>query len=226
MFHVEQQPLNELVKFLSQRKIVLDQNQIGQLGRYASLLYDYSGRMSLVSASDRPYLVYRHFLECFVYVQHLASFLREGMRLADIGTGAGLPGVILSVMFPQVDIVLVESVRKKTLFLKKIKEELALSYTVINSRIEKMADDGAGIFDVVTARALAAIPLLVKYAFPLLRRGGQLHVIKGLDYKKELDSKTPYELAALGMDDAWVAYGDYLAHRKYIIIRKADEDGI
>ncbi len=190
------------------------------------MLYEYSGRMSLVSSSDRPHLVQRHFLECFVYVQHLSSVLRNGMRLADIGTGAGLPGVILSIVFPHVDVVLVESVRKKALFLNKVKEELSLSCTVRNTRIEKMIREGVAVFDVVTARALAALPLLVKYAFPLLREGGELHVIKGLDYKKELDVQVPCDPQAESVDGAWIARGNYLAHRKYLILRKTDEDGI
>ncbi len=223
---MEQQSLNKLVTFLSGQGIVLSQKQVKQLERYAAMLYEYSGRMSLISSSDRPHLVRRHFLECFVYVQRLSSVLRDGMCLADIGTGAGLPGVILSIVFPQVDVVLVESVRKKTLFLNKIKEELSLSYTVKNDRIEKMAGPEGSVFDIVTARALAAVPLLVKYAFPLLRGGGQLHVIKGRDYEKEIKGRISGDLKAEDIDSAWVAYGDYLAYRKYLILRKTDEDGI
>ncbi len=223
---MEQLSLQSLNEFLESQGIGLSEKQFLQLEGFASMLYTYSGRMSLVSAADRGNLVRRHFLECFFYVKNLLTLFPPRARLVDMGTGGGLPGVILSIVFPENDIVLLESVRKKTLFLKKVKEELSLSYTVVNERIERLEPRFFKSFDIVTARALAALPLLVRYAFPLLRDGGQLHVIKGRDYEREMVGLSGHALRVVEPGDAWLALGDYLAHRKYLIIGKKDEDGI
>ncbi len=223
---MEQLSLNSLKNFLGNQGVELSEKQFLQLEGFASMLYTYSGRMSLVSAADRDNLVRRHFLECFFYVKNLLMVFPSQARLVDMGTGGGLPGVILSIIFPENDIVLLESVRKKSLFLKKVKEELSLSYTVVNERIERVESRFFKSFDVVTARALAALPLLMRYAFPLLREGGQLHVIKGRDYEQEMAGLSGYALRVVEPGKEWRALGDYLAYRKYLIIGKNDEDGI
>jgi 16S rRNA (guanine527-N7)-methyltransferase len=103
--------------------------------------------------------------------------VREAGRIADLGAGAGLPGLVLAIALPQAEVTLVESVGKKCAWMERTAEALGLeNVRIACARIEEL--EGAP-FDVVTARALGALPLVCEYAAPLLREGGVLVAWKG-----------------------------------------------
>src|SRR5215207_1147825 len=103
--------------------------------------------------------------------------LSEARRIADLGSGAGLPGLVLAIARPEAEVVLVESVGKKCAWLEATVEALGLqNVRVACARAEELEE---APFDVVTARALAALPVLCEYAAPLLREGGALVAWKG-----------------------------------------------
>jgi 16S rRNA (guanine527-N7)-methyltransferase len=103
--------------------------------------------------------------------------VREAARIADLGSGAGLPGLVLAIARPDAEVVLVESVGKKCAWLERTVEVLGLENVgVACARAEELEE---GPFDVVTARALASLPVLCEYAAPLLREGGALVAWKG-----------------------------------------------
>ena len=112
--------------------------------------------------------------------------LREAGRIADLGAGAGLPGLVLAIALPAAEVVLVESVGKKCAWTEATVERLGLANVrVACARAEELREDP---FDVVTARALAALPVLCEYATPLLREGGVLVAWKGaVDAAEEAD---------------------------------------
>ena len=103
--------------------------------------------------------------------------VREAGRIVDLGSGAGLPGLVLAIARPEAEVVLVESVGKKCAWLERTVEALGLeNVRVACARAEELEE---APFDVVTARALAALPVLCEYAAPLLREGGSLVAWKG-----------------------------------------------
>jgi 16S rRNA (guanine527-N7)-methyltransferase len=105
--------------------------------------------------------------------------VRAGRRVADLGSGAGFPGLALAVALPGARVALVESAERKCAFLRRAVAAAALDNTeVVRARAEAWAD-GADAHDLVTARALAALPVLVEYAAPLLELGGTLVAWKG-----------------------------------------------
>lgn len=106
--------------------------------------------------------------------------LRSAGRIADLGSGGGFPGLVLAIALPEARVALVESVVKKAVFLRDIAAELGLAdrVEVVPDRAESW-EEGIGAMDVVTARALAPLPVLVEYAAPLLREGGSLVAWKG-----------------------------------------------
>ncbi len=119
--------------------------------------------------------------------------LREARAIADLGSGAGFPGLVLAIALPRARVSLVESVRKKAAFLERAAGELALDNVVIvASRAEAWAA-GMGEQDVVTARALASLPVLLEYAAPLLREGGTLVAWKG---RRDVTEEAAAEAAA------------------------------
>jgi 16S rRNA (guanine527-N7)-methyltransferase len=122
--------------------------------------------------------------------------VREARRIADLGSGAGLPGLVLAIARPEAEVVLVESVGKKCAWLARTIEDLGLqNVRVACARAEEL-DEGA--FDVVAARALASLSVLCEYAAPLLREGGSLVAWKGaVDAAEEADGLHAAEVLGL-----------------------------
>ncbi|MEV0840053.1 16S rRNA (guanine(527)-N(7))-methyltransferase RsmG [Actinocatenispora sera] len=143
--------------------------------RYAELLATEGTVRGLVGPRETPRLWDRHLLNCAV----LAELLPVGSVVADVGSGAGLPGIVLGVARPDLSIVLIESLARRTAFLDEVVDELQLSrVTVVRGRAEELAGRIAQP-DVVTARAVASLDRLVRWCLPLLPTGGRLLAMKG-----------------------------------------------
>ncbi len=153
----------------------LDRAQLDGLVRYAELLAGYR-EANVIGARDFNVVLLDHVLDslsCFLFEP-----LAGAARIADVGSGGGLPGLPISIVRPQSGVTLVESTGKKARFLSRVVEALALSRVeVLNIRVEEVGrEEGRrGGYDLVSARALARLAVLAEYCVPLLRVGG--HVI-------------------------------------------------
>jgi 16S rRNA (guanine527-N7)-methyltransferase len=129
--------------------------------------------------------------------------VRDARRIADLGSGAGFPGLALAIALPQAKVTLVESVGRKVAFVSGAIERLGLGNSqAIRARAEE-SPAGMAAHDLVTARALAPLPVLVEYAAPLLDLGGSLVAWKGArDSEEEADGQAA--AAALGMTELGV----------------------
>jgi 16S rRNA (guanine527-N7)-methyltransferase len=128
----------------------------------------------------------------------MAPELRAADRIADLGAGAGLPSLVLAAALPDAEVFAIESVHKKADFIVRTAQAMGLTNVeVIPLRVEEWAA-GEGTIDVVTARALAPLPVLVEYAAPLLREGGHLVAWKGpADREEETAGTQAAELVGL-----------------------------
>ena len=138
--------------------------------------------------------------------------VQEARRIADLGAGAGLPGLVLAIALPEAEVVLVESVGKKCAWMERTIERLGLANArVACARVEELRETG---FDVVTARALGALPVVCEYAAPLLREGGVLVAWKGaVEATEEADGLAA--AARLGLArDAVLAVEPYAASER------------
>ena len=126
--------------------------------------------------------------------------VRAARRIADLGAGAGLPGLVLAIALPEAEVVLVESVGKKCAWMERTAEGLGLqNVRVACARVEELAEEER--FDVVTARALGALPVVCEYAAPLLREGGVLVAWKGaVEAHEEADGLAAASLLGLERD--------------------------
>jgi 16S rRNA (guanine527-N7)-methyltransferase len=163
----------------------LDERRLEQFQRYYEMLVDWNSRVNLTAITDYEGVQVRHFLDSLTVGAALLDELAvEGKRpnepppnfsLADIGTGAGFPGVPLKIVWPALGLMLSDSIGKKTAFLNALVEELGLrDVQVVTARAEEMGRDKAHRerYDAVTARAVAALPVLCEYCLPLTRAGG------------------------------------------------------
>ncbi|WP_018298163.1 16S rRNA (guanine(527)-N(7))-methyltransferase RsmG [Corynebacterium lubricantis] len=123
----------------------------------------------------------RHILNCAV----ISEAFDQDLSVADIGSGAGLPGVPLAIARPDLKITLIEPLLKRSNYLAEIKEELGLdNVTVIRGRAE---DQSKGAFDVVTSRAVAPLGKLAGWSLPLVKKGGAMVAMKGSSVSEELE---------------------------------------
>ncbi len=167
--------------------------------RYADLLATDGVTRGLIGPRETERLWDRHLLNCAV----VAELLPEQGQLVDIGSGAGLPGVVLAMLRPSLDVVLLEPLLRRSSFLSECVSELGLSNaTVLRARAEDKA--AAGIrADIATARAVAPLDRLAGWANGLLRPGGELLAIKGQSAAAELAAAEPV-LSRLGVRSAGV----------------------
>jgi 16S rRNA (guanine527-N7)-methyltransferase len=172
---------------------------LDQARRYAELLATDGVTCGLIGPRETERLWDRHLLNCAV----VSELLPERGVLVDIGSGAGLPGVVLAMLRPSLRVILLEPLLRRSVFLEECVAELALSNaTVLRARAEDKA--AAHIeADFATARAVAPLDRLAGWAVRLLRPGGQLLAIKGQSADEEITAAQPV-LSRLGVRSAEV----------------------
>jgi 16S rRNA (guanine527-N7)-methyltransferase len=168
--------------------------------RYAELLAVTGVEWGLLGPHEVERIWERHLLNCGV----VAELLKPGERVADIGSGAGLPGLALAIVEPTLDVVLIESLLRRSEFLRMAISELGLDAEVLRGRAEDSAvRDSAGGCDAVVSRAVAPLDKLARWSLPLLRVDGRMLAIKGERAADELREHRRV-LASLGAADARV----------------------
>ncbi len=168
-----------LVQTCTDWGLSLDATQLDQLAHYAQLLREWNERINLTTITDPAEIYRRHFLDSLSLARFWGA---EPQSLVDIGSGAGFPGLVLKILRPELRLTLVESVGKKAEFLRHVAHELHLhAVRVLDSRAEDVGRNAAdrGKHDLVTARAVAELRVLVEYAVPLLQMHGRLLAAKG-----------------------------------------------
>jgi 16S rRNA (guanine527-N7)-methyltransferase len=138
--------------------------------------------LGLIGPLELPRLWTRHILNSAL----LAPLLEARGRVADVGSGAGLPGLVLAIARPDVEFVLIEPMERRTDWLRAESDRLGLqNVTVLRGRAEDVADDV--VVDQVTARAVSALSKLIPLTVPLVRSGGQLILMKGARVDEEIE---------------------------------------
>lgn len=221
MFHVKQDlPLSNLIQFLNTQNIFLSSRQVQQLHAYYLEFRIYADRINLISSNDKNHIIERHFLPSFYYLPYLIKnndLLNK--TILDFGTGAGLPGIILAVALPNTKIILLDSSRKKTLFLKNITKKIDFdNVEIVCDRIENIHKSVSNEVDIIVARAVASIPVLVKRCLPFLNAGCEILTLKGENYNEELKKNFNMIISELIPDTAWIKFSDHLVNKRMIKI--------
>ncbi len=153
--------------------------QVNAFQTYADLLEEWNAKFNLTAIKDAPGIQVKHFLDSL----SLLKVLRPGpVKLMDVGTGAGFPGLPLKIICPALSVTLVEATGKKVAFCEAVIEKLNLSgVQVVKARAEEVGQDPAHReqYDWVVARAVAEMPILAEYLLPLVKRGGHALAQKG-----------------------------------------------
>jgi 16S rRNA (guanine527-N7)-methyltransferase len=159
---------------------------LARLKAYADLLNDWNARHNLVAKSTLPGLWHRHFWDSAQLVELIPE---TAHTLADLGSGAGFPGLVLAVLRPELKVTLYEATTKKCAFLQAAADRMGLKAEIRNARLEDLAPQP---FDVVTARALSPLPLLLTYAHRFTGPNTVCLFLKGQNVGPELTEAAKY----------------------------------
>ena len=182
----------------------ISDSQLSQFARYSELLKVWNQKMNLTAITDDDGISVKHFLDSILPLYHID--IPEGISVADIGTGAGFPGIPLKILRPDMKVTLVDSLNKRITFLETVVKELGLSnVTCIHGRAEELGKDNKyrEKFDLVTSRAVANLRVLGEYCLPLVKQGGQFLALKAEGVDEELSDAKPM-LGTLGGGKAQV----------------------
>ena len=165
---------------LQERFPNLTQRQLGQFRRYFEILVEVNQVMNLTAITEESQVAVKHFADSLSLIPYLERY--NVQRLADIGTGAGFPGIPLKIACPDLQVTLIDSLEKRVGFLNRVIEELGLTgISAVHARAEDAGRDPnfRSQFDVSVARAVAPMNILAEYCMPFVRRGGYFIAMKG-----------------------------------------------
>lgn len=162
---------------------VLFGDRLGLARQFTNALHDQGEERGLIGPLEPPRLWTRHILNSAV----AAPLFSSGTRVGDIGSGAGLPGLVLAIARPDVSWVLIEPMERRVAWLQEQKDALGLdNVEVVRARGEDWK--GGATLDAVTARAVSALKTLIPLTAPLVRPGGELILLKGANAANEIDA--------------------------------------
>jgi 16S rRNA (guanine527-N7)-methyltransferase len=176
-----------LLKGAEQLGIKLTSRVVESYLFYIKELKKWNQRINLTSLTTDRDLAVKHFLDSLT----IAPFLQDAMQVLDIGTGAGFPGLPLKILFPSLEVLLLESSQKKCSFLRHIVRGLKLTgVKIVQGRAEdqKMVERYGGVFDLVLSRALADLPTSLQLALPYAKQGGRIVGMRGRKGEQERDA--------------------------------------
>jgi len=170
-----------------------------QLTAFAEILAGIGVTRGLIGPREVPRLWERHLLNCAVVADPDAGLIDPGARVGDVGSGAGLPGLVWAIVRPDLRVVLIEPLLRRSTFLAEaiVALELGGRTEVWRGRAEDaVASSELAALDIVTARAVAPLDRLIGWTVPLLRDGGRLLALKGSSARQELEAARTTALAA------------------------------
>ena len=176
---------NLLQNYIKDYKITLTKNQYEQFQKYFELLAEWNKKMNLTAITDESGVALKHFADSLSLLNFVD--IPQNSSLADVGTGAGFPGVVLKIARPDIKLTLIDSLNKRLVFLGEVCAQLGIEAELIHSRAEDGARDEKlrESFDFAVSRAVARMNVLSEYCLPYVKVGGAFCAMKGAQANEE-----------------------------------------
>ncbi|MDR3214865.1 MAG: 16S rRNA (guanine(527)-N(7))-methyltransferase RsmG [Bacilli bacterium] len=203
--------VNTFEKELSKIGIILNSYQLEQFEKYYHLLVEWNQKMNLTALTKKEDVYEKHFYDSILAAMSMDF---HDQNICDIGAGAGFPSIPLKIVFPELKITIVDSLKKRIIFLDELIKTLELkNVKAIGMRAEEWVLDHREYYDVVMARAVARLNILNELCVPLLKINGVLIVLKGRNALEEIKEATS------GNNELGITLADY---QKYHLISDND----
>ena len=219
----EKEFIEEFEKCLEKMQIKFSEEQYNQFYKYMNLLIEWNKKINLTAIIEPKEIILKHFVDSLT----IAKYIEENKKVADVGTGAGFPGVPLKIMYPQLKVTLLDSLNKRLNFLNQVIEKLGLeNITTVHYR----AEDGARKaelreqFDCVVSRAVANMSTLCEYCLPYAKVGGCFVAYKSGNAEEEIDKakKAVHLLGGVKENAIYFDLPDSDIGRSLVIVKKKE----
>lgn len=183
--------ISKFIEELKKINIEITEQQLEKLKKYYEMLVEYNKVMNLTGITEQEQVYLKHFYDSLT-ISKIIDLSKEE-TLCDIGTGAGFPGLVLKIIYPNLKITLVDSLNKRIEFLKQVIKELELNnIEAIHTRAEEFAQNNKEKYDIVTSRAVAPLNILLEYGIPLTKTNKYF-----ISYKGNIDEELEQSKNAL-----------------------------
>lgn len=202
--------------------VALSKTQLEQFQTYLGFLLETNESLNLTAIKEPQEVVRKHFIDCLALLN--ICELPKGASLADVGTGAGFPGMVLKIVRSDLQLTLIDSLQKRLNFLDSLCEKLSLPAKTLHLRAEEAGRSPKyrESFDFVTARAVASLNILCEYCLPMVKTGGKFIAMKSLKVDEELE-EAQKAIELLGGSNVLIRtvplYEDMT--RSFVVIEKA-----
>ncbi len=180
-------PFQVFESFLEKEGVRINEAKYNKMNQFVELLMEKNKYLNLTRITSEEDVWVKHIFDSLIPTRFLK--LKKDMKIMDLGTGGGIPGIPMAILYPSIDFVLVDSVNKKVEAIREFVKELKLrNVKVICARAEDLGrnPEHRDQYDIVLSRALAALPILIEYCVPLIHLYGFVSAYKGPDYIDEL----------------------------------------
>lgn len=183
----------EFINKVSELGINLTEEQLVQLDTYCNFLLEYNSHTNLTAIKEEDQVYLKHFYDSLTFIK--AIDVIKYNNLLDIGTGAGFPGMVLKIVFPNLEVTLLDSNNKKINFLQELSNKLGLTkINFYHGRAEDFCVKNRESFDIVTARAVTNMTALSELCLPLVKLNGYFIALKGSNQDELNDSKNAIKI--------------------------------
>lgn len=157
--------------------IIVDDEKLNKLDQFYHLLIEWNEKINLTTIIEEESVYLKHFYDSLTLYRDID--LNKPIKICDVGSGAGFPGIVLKIFFPSIDITLIDSLNKRIIYLNDIIDKLKLSnIKAVHSRMEDFSKNHEEEFDYITARAVSQLPILCEISVKALKIGGSLVFMK------------------------------------------------
>lgn len=180
--------INEFIEKVKELGLEITNEKLKQLEIYANFLREYNEHTNLTAITDIEDIYMKHFYDSLTLTKVID--LNTCKDLLDFGTGAGFPGMVIKIFFPNLKVTLLDSNNKKIKFLTELKDKIHVdNLELINTRVELLRNERLNYYDVVTARAVTNMPVLTELAMPLVKKDKYFIAMKGSNTEEIKTSK-------------------------------------
>ena len=215
---------DKLKEISKQIDINLNEKQLEQFKKYMDLLLEWNEKINLTAITEEDEVILKHFVDSMTVLKYIDN----GASIVDVGTGAGFPGIPVSIAKDSVNVILVDSLNKRINFLQEVISQIDLkNIKAIHSRAEEFGQnkEHREKYDISVSRAVANLSVLVEYLLPLVKVGGKCICMKGSEVEEEI-TNAKFAIKELGgkiefVDEFCLPGTDI--KRNIIVIRKEKE---